>query len=111
MNTRRLSHPQKWMLAGGILFLLLAIPVGAFFWYVSDYYRADDLALEVLAQGEGISARDNLTILSPSFSTDTAMILPRSQSGGDSLPASAVTDPPDRNNLYPGSHALPHGDL
>ena len=74
MNTRRLSHPQKWMLAGGILFLLLAIPVGAFFWYVSDYYRADDLALEVLAQGEGISARDNLTILSPSFSTDTAMI-------------------------------------
>ena len=47
---------------------------GRFLWYVSDYYRAQDTALEVLAQGTGISARDGLTILSPSYATDTALI-------------------------------------
>ena len=31
---------------------------GGFFWYVSDYYRAEDVALEVLAGGEHLKAQD-----------------------------------------------------
>lgn len=56
------------------MLLLLAILAGAFFWYVSDYYRAEDVALEVLAQNDGIVTQDNLTILSPSYQSDTAII-------------------------------------
>ena len=41
---------------------------------MSDYYRAEDVALEVLAGGEHLEVRDNLTILSPSYPTDTAII-------------------------------------
>lgn len=47
---------------------------GLFFWYVSDYYRAEDVALDVLAQDSGITVQDNLTILSPSVPSDTAVI-------------------------------------
>ena len=65
---------KKILLVAGALLLLLVILAGAFFWYVSDYYRAEDVALEVLAQDTGISVQDNLTILSPSYSTDTAII-------------------------------------
>ena len=74
MKTRRMSRRKKWLLAGGIVLLVLAILVGAFFWYVSDYYRAEDVALEVLAQDSGIEVQDDLTILSPSYPTDTAVI-------------------------------------
>lgn len=56
------------------MLLLLAILAGAFFWYVSDYYRAEDVAFEVLAQNNGIVTQDNLTILSPSYQSDTAII-------------------------------------
>ena len=74
MKTKRLSRCKKWFLAGGTVLLLLAILAGVFFWYVSDYYPAEDTALEVLSQGSGITVRDNLTILSPSYATDTAII-------------------------------------
>lgn len=74
MKTKRMSRRKKWLLAGGIVLLVLAILVGAFFWYVSDYYRAEDVALEVLAQDSTIKEQDNLTILSPSYPTDTAII-------------------------------------
>ena len=74
MKTRRISRRKKWLLAGGIFLLVLAILAGAFFWYVSDYYRAEDAALEVLAQDSTITVQDNLTILSPSYPTDTAII-------------------------------------
>lgn len=47
---------------------------GRIFWYVSDYYRAEDIAVSVLAQDDGITVQDNLTILSPSSPTDTAVI-------------------------------------
>ena len=47
---------------------------GGFFWYVSDYYRAEDVALEVLASGDHLEVRDHLTILSPFYPTDTAII-------------------------------------
>lgn len=74
MKTKRMSRRKKWLLAGGIVLLVLAILVGAFFWYVSDYYRAEDVALEVLAQDSTIKEQDNLTILSPTYPTDTAII-------------------------------------
>ena len=74
MKAKGMCRRQKWLIAGGIILLLLAILVGAFFWYVSDYYRAEDVALQVLAQDSGITVQDNLTILSPSSPTDTAII-------------------------------------
>lgn len=74
MKATRMSRRKKWLLAGGIVLLILAILAGAFFWYVSDYYKAEDVALEVLAQDSGITVQDNLTILSPSQPTDTAII-------------------------------------
>ena len=74
MKTNSMSRRQKWLVAGGVVLVILAILAGAFFWYVSDYYRAEDVALEVMAQGSGITVQDNLTILSPSYPTDTAII-------------------------------------
>ena len=74
MNKTPMSRRKKWLLAGGIVLLVLAILTGAFFWYVSDYYRAEDVALEVIAQDSSIEVQDNLTILSPSYPTDTAII-------------------------------------
>ena len=74
MNKNSMPRRKKWLVAGGIALLILAILTGAFFWYVSDYYRAEDVALEVLSQDRGITVQDNLTILSPTYPTDTAII-------------------------------------
>lgn len=74
MKVQQMSRQKKWLLAGGIFLLVLAVLAGAFFWYVSDYYRADEIALEVLAQDSTITVQDDLTILSPSYPTDTAVI-------------------------------------
>lgn len=41
---------------------------------MSDYYRAEAVALAVMGQDSGISQQDGLTILSPSYPTDTAII-------------------------------------
>lgn len=74
MKTKQMSRRKKWLLAGGIVLPVLAILAGTFSWYVSDYYRAEDVALEVLAQDSTIKEQDNLTILSPTYPTDTAII-------------------------------------
>lgn len=74
MRGKHVSRRKKWLVAGGVVLLVLAILAGVFFWYVSDYYRAEDVALEVLAQDSGITVQDNLTILSPTSPTDTAII-------------------------------------
>lgn len=65
---------KKLRIALCILLAVLALLVGAFFWYVSDYYRAEDVAVEVLAQEDGITVQDRLTILSPSVPGDTAIL-------------------------------------
>ena len=65
MKTKPMSRRKKCLMAVGILLLLLVILAGVFFWYVSDYYRAEDVALEVMAQNSNITVQDNLTILSP----------------------------------------------
>ena len=74
MKTKRMTRRKKRLLAGGIVLLVLAVLTGAFFWYVSDYYPADEIALEVLAQDSSITVQGDLTILSPSYPADTAVI-------------------------------------
>ena len=74
MKGTLMPRRKKWLLAGGIVLLVLAVLMGAFFWYVSDYYPADEIALEVLAQDSTITVQNDLTILSPSYPTDTAVI-------------------------------------
>lgn len=68
------SLKQRLRMAAIITLAVLAVLTGGFLWYASDYYRAEDTALAVLAQEDGITVRDNLTILSPSYPTDTAVI-------------------------------------
>lgn len=74
MRTKPMPRRKRWLAAGGILLLMLAILAGVFFWYVSDYYRAEESALAVMNQGSGITVQDNLTMLSPAYPTDTAII-------------------------------------
>lgn len=70
-QTKKLSTAKKLLIGVIAVCVLLA---GAFFFYVSDYYRAEDIALEVSTQADGITVQDNLTILSPTAPTDTAII-------------------------------------
>lgn len=74
MKKTKTEFSKKLLIAVGIVVLFLALCTGAFFWYMSDYYHAEDVALDVMAQDSGISVQDNLTILSPSVSSDTAII-------------------------------------
>ena len=74
MTAETKPRRKKWKIAVGILLTVLVLLAGGFFWYVSDYYRAGDVALEVLASGDHLEVRDHLTILSPSYPTDTAII-------------------------------------
>ena len=74
MNKKPIFRRKKRLIAVGSVLLLLVILASAFFWYVSDYYRAEDVALDVMAQNSGITVQDNLTILSPTYPTDTALI-------------------------------------
>ena len=74
MKTQQKSVHKKLIRILAAVLLLLAILAGDFFWYVSDYYRAEDVAFEVLAQNDGIVTQVNLTILSPSYQSDTAII-------------------------------------
>ena len=69
-----MSRRKKRLIAGGSFLLVLILLTGIFFWYVSDYYRAEDVALEVMTQDSNITVQDNLTILSPTYPTDTAII-------------------------------------
>ena len=52
----------------------LLLLVGSFFLYAADYYRADALAVEALQSDSRLKTVDNLTILSPSYPSDTALI-------------------------------------
>ena len=74
MTAETKPRRKKWKITVGILLAVLVLMVVGFFWYVSDYYRAEDVALEVLSAGDNIEVRDNLTILSPSYPADTAVI-------------------------------------
>lgn len=64
---------KKWLWAAGILLAVAVLFGGVFFWYVSDYYRAEPSALAVLEK-EDVTAEDGLTILWAPETTDTALI-------------------------------------
>ncbi len=53
---------------------ILAILTVTFFIYVSDYYRADDVAVAVMQSDDTIRVQGNLTILTPATPSDTALI-------------------------------------
>lgn len=74
MTVETKSRRKTWKIAAGSLLVILILAAGGFFWYVSDYYQAEDVALEVLSAGDHLEVRDDLTILSPSYPTDTAII-------------------------------------
>ena len=57
-----------------MIITLVMILVGAFFIYVSDYYRADDVASAAMQNKATIRVEDNLIILSPTTPGDTALI-------------------------------------
>ncbi len=73
-ETSKTDKKQLLFRAVGILLAVLVLLAGAFFLYVSDYYRAEDVALEVMNDGSGITVQDNLTVLEPSQPGDTALI-------------------------------------
>jgi hypothetical protein len=56
-----------------ILSLVLLL-TSVFFIYVSDYYRADEVALAVMQREADLVVQDNLVILSPDTPSDTALI-------------------------------------
>ena len=74
MKTETRSRHSRWKIAVCALLAGVALAAAGFFWYVSDYCRADEIALEVLAQDSGVTVQDDLTILSPSYPTDTGLI-------------------------------------
>lgn len=53
---------------------LVLILAGAFLIYVSDYSRADSVALAVMQNDPGLTVKDNYMILSPTAPSDTALI-------------------------------------
>ena len=57
-----------------IIITVVAILVGGFFIYVSDFYRADDVAIEIMQSDSEISIQDNYMVLSPAAPSDTALI-------------------------------------
>ena len=68
------SVRKKLLAAAGVAAAVAALCAGAFFWYVSDYYGAEDVALEVMARGAGITVEGDFTILSPSVPSDTGIV-------------------------------------
>lgn len=59
----------------GVILLVILVLISVFgIIYVSDYYRADETAMAVLERSEGIREEGRLTIISPKYPTDTAII-------------------------------------
>ena len=45
MKAETKPRRKKWKIAVGILLVALVLVAGGFFWYVSNYYRAEGVAL------------------------------------------------------------------
>lgn len=71
---KKKSLRRKIAMIAGVIFLVMAILIIIFGVYVSDYYRADEQAISILKNGEGIVQEDRLTIISPPYPADTAII-------------------------------------
>ncbi|MCM1988883.1 alpha/beta fold hydrolase [Oceanirhabdus seepicola] len=74
MDVKNKKRFRKTKIAIISLVCILLISVVGFFIYVSDYYRAEDIAIEVMQDNSKIEVVDNLTILSPAIPGDTALI-------------------------------------
>lgn len=74
MKRTKLSLRKKIGIAVLVLLVVLAALAGAFFWYVSDYYRAEESATALLTEDDSITVQDNLTILPSAQPSDTAVI-------------------------------------
>ncbi len=53
---------------------LVILLISAFYIYVSDYYKADDVAIAVMQSDAVMPVQDNLIMLSPTTPGDTALI-------------------------------------
>lgn len=69
-----LKKHKKLSIFTGVFLGLIILSVGGFLLYASDYYRADKTALSILEENYNLEVRDNLTVLSPSEPTDTAIV-------------------------------------
>lgn len=74
MKRTKLSLRKKIGIAVLVLLVVLAALAGAFFWYVSDYYRAEESATALLTEDDSITVQDNLTILPSAQPSDMAVI-------------------------------------
>jgi len=74
MDVKNKKSFRKTKIAIISLVSILLISVVGFLIYASDYYRAEDIAIEVMQGNLKIEVVDNLTILSPSTPGDTALI-------------------------------------
>lgn len=74
MENQKLGHMKRlkiiFISIGASIILLTAV----FFTYVYDYYKADAIAIAVMANADGLHSQDNLTMLLPSVASDTALI-------------------------------------
>ena len=60
---------------GLITMVLIAVVLaGGFLYYVSDYYKADDVAIAIMKSQDTINIQDNHIVLSPAIPSETALI-------------------------------------
>ena len=69
----KLKHKKLWISLITV-FLIMIVSVSAFFIWASDYYQAQDEALDILQSDDTIKVKNNLTILEPADETDTGFI-------------------------------------
>lgn len=74
-TTKQKKRPLRALLIALItLAVLSAAGTASFLWWANDYYRAEDTALAVATNSSNLTQEGNLTILSPSVPSDTALI-------------------------------------
>lgn len=56
------------------LLVLVLVVTGGFLLYASDYYRADNTAIEILSKDDSVRLQDSIAVISSSEPTDTALI-------------------------------------
>lgn len=64
---------KRLRIALAVAVIVLAVAAAGFFWYVSDYYHADEMAMAVMS-GTAVRKEGNLTILSPAVPGDAGLI-------------------------------------
>ncbi len=65
---------KRFKIALTLLLIIIIVLISGFLIYASDYYRADEVAMEIMADKTNLSFRNNMMILSPTIPGDTALI-------------------------------------